>query len=449
MGYSNYGNNQNLVKLKTLEMKKVLVITYYWPPSGGGGVQRWLKFTKYLPEFGWEPIILTPLNPSIREKDESLELEVNQNLKVVKIPIWEPYGITSKFLNVQTIPKQGIVNEKHDKRISFLTWLRGNLLIPDTRIFWKKPAYKKALDIIKQENVDLIVTTGPPHSLHLIGLALKTNLNIKWVVDFRDPWADWDILDRLKLTKRSRKIHQELERRVLTTADEIVTVSKAWAQGLNKKYGKSVKVITNGFEKDDFRFNKKNDPGKFRISHFGLLNEFRNAPALWEALGELCESNDSFNDELEVFLAGNIDSSIFNQIKSITNLSDKINYVGYLSHGNLAKEYQETAVFLLISNKSKNAEGHIPGKLFEYLYSTRPILAISPLKGDVADIINNTNSGLVFEPDDKEPLKKAILSFYNSFVKKQSYQTQSDITIYERINLTRKLATCFSDLLEN
>ena len=420
-------------------MKKVLVITYYWPPSGGGGVQRWLKFTKYLPEFGWEPIILTPSNPSVLEQDVTLFDDIDPGLKVEKIPIWEPYSVASKLFSIQTIPKQGIVNKSHGKKFSLLRWMRGNMLIPDTRIFWKKAAAKKALSIIKKEKVDIVVTTGPPHSMHLIGLELKAKSNVKWVADFRDPWSDWDILDEMKLSRFARRKHENLEREVINNADLVLSVSKTWAGDLERRYSKKVSVLTNGFDEDDLAKPHDRFPEKFRISHFGLINQYRNVPELWGTLQKLAKEVKGFKDDLEVFLAGNIDEIVVNEIKSC-DLIENVVLAGYLKHSDLPQEYDKTAVFLLLTNNSKNALGHIPGKLFEYLYFGRPVLAFCEEKGDVSHLIKTIAPTSISLPAHSDEIEKSVLILYENF-KKGRHELQSDGLIdYNRRNLAKNLS---------
>ena len=426
-------------------MKKVLVITYYWPPSGGGGVQRWLKFTKYLPDFGWQPFILTPSNPSVLERDDSLLKDIDSRTKITKLPIWEPYSLASRIFRTQTIPKQGIVKGSDATRFSMLAWLRGNLLIPDTRIFWKYSATKKALKIIEDEDIDLVLTTGPPHSLHLIGHELKRRCKIPWIADFRDPWSDWDILDQMKLTSRSRSVHHKLERKVVLSADGVISVSNAWAKDLFKKHWKSIKVLTNGFEASDLVKNGSIEPEKFRMSHFGLINRLRDVPDLWTVLAELCRNDLAFKNDLEIYLAGNVEEEILNGIKSL-NLHENIFIAGYIEHEKLPEHYQKTAAFVLLTNNSKNAKGHIPGKLFEYLHFQRPILSFCTTDGDVAKIIKETKSGIAIDPKNTGKLKDTILELYSNYKGKVGFPPSSDISKYERRNLTQKLAKYFDEI---
>lgn len=428
------------------DIRSVLIITYYWPPSGGGGVQRWLSFTRHLPSFGWRPLILTPSNPSVREQDHSLLNQIHPDLKVVKIPINEPYRIVSRLFKTQTIPKQGIVENDKGWKHTILTWMRGNLLIPDTRIFWRKPAFKKAAQIIREESIDLVITTGPPHSMHLIGYDLKKKLNVKWIADFRDPWSEWDILDQLKLTNRVRNIHRKLEKKVIRSADGFLTVSHAWGQEFSRLYGKSPEIITNGYEEERQASPGKTTEDKFRISHFGLINQFRNAPALWKVLSGMCHENKNFAADLELFFAGNVDERVFAALKNY-GLDDKITHVSYIAYQELPQKYQQTSVFLLLTNKSKNASGHVPGKLFEYLIQGKPILALAEPEGDVARILENTNTGLVADPDDERMIRACLFQLYDGFVNKKNLFSPVNTHLYARRNLTESLSAYMNRII--
>ncbi len=430
-------------------MKKVLIITYYWPPSGGGGVQRWLKFAKYLTDFGWIPIVLTPSNASVKEKDYTLDQDVHSLIKVVKIPIWEPYGVASKVLGFNTVPKQGIVRKDKSLATSLLTWLRANLLIPDTRIFWKKQAVNAALKILKEEDIDILVTTGPPHSMHLIGLDIKRKINIKWVSDFRDPWAEWDILDDLKPSKLARKMHHKLEKKVIQNSDKVITVSQTWANDFSKKHKKRIEVITNGFDIEENT--KRNDrvPNRFRLSHFGLINQFRNPPVLWNALEELCTSSSDFYNNFELFLGGNIDENTQYDIEQYEYLKSKTTFAGYLPHSTLSDHYAKTVVFLLLSNKTKNSKGHIPGKVFEYISQRRPILAFTSSEGDAAQIIRSTDSGYILDQNNKQEIKEAILKIYKDYKLKRYDLKEENISQYTRKNITKNLTKLFNEIVNN
>ena len=423
-------------------MKKVLIITYYWPPSGGGGVQRWLKFAKFLPEFGWEPIIFTPEHPDFNIQDETLEAEVSNSLEVIKLPIWEPYQLFEKLTGKKT-PSQGLITS--DKKKSLLTnlalWIRGNFFIPDPRKFWVKPSVKFLLDFIERNEIDVVVTTGPPHSMHLIGLELKKKLDIKWVADFRDPWSKWDMLESFKLSSIAKKKHQLLELAVLKNADDVITVSETWAMEFEKILPRNYHVITNGFDEDDFQGVKKEEQTDvFVISHFGLINNFRNPLALWEALKKIKAAL-----KIEVRLYGMIEPSIIDSITSDPVLNSMVDIRPSISHKEVIQAYADSDLLLLLLNDSENAKGHIPGKLFEYLASNRPILALGPTDGDAAKIIKNTNSGEVFERSGS-----GLLDWITSVATlNESRVSENPIDQYSRRNLTKQLVSEIFDVFTN
>ena len=312
-----------------MRKKKVLIITYYWPPSGGGGVQRWLKFAKYLPDNGWEPIIFTPKNPEFPVIDHSLEKDIDKNLKIIKYPIWEPYQL---FKKLSGRPKKEKVNTGllfDDKKPGFkekaALWIRGNLLIPDPRIFWVKPAFRYLEKKWSEINPDLIITTGPPHSLHLIGLKLQKAFEVPWIADFRDPWSQIDILDIFYPTIIAIRKQQKLEKKVLENATKVITVSDYWGDVLKDTAGEKVSVITNGYDKNDFKeIGKSKDPEKFRISHMGIINSLRNPKALWQKLEDLCSIHPGFNNDLEINLIGTVDPGLVKELNTYPSLSQKL-----------------------------------------------------------------------------------------------------------------------------
>ncbi|MFY0650656.1 MAG: glycosyltransferase family 4 protein [Cyclobacteriaceae bacterium] len=426
-------------------MKKVLIITYYWPPSGGGGVQRWLKFAKYLPQFGWEPIIFTPENPDFSLKDDTLQKDVSPELEVIRFPIWEPFGVYKKlFKSSGKTVKQGIVIEKSKlslgDRISI--WVRANLFIPDPRRFWVKSSSNFLKSIVEDNQIDLVITTGPPHSMHLIGRRLKNSTGVKWIADFRDPWSDWDVLDKLDITSWARAIHRRMEKNVMTQCDVLLTVSNRLAdQLIKKKYGRSMKVVNNGVDEDDFKFDSAIEAnGKFKIVHMGLLNEIRNPEVLWEVLSELCEEDQEFNDQLEIVLAGMVSGSILDQLRDDQFLGKALNYLDYLPHQEVFLYYQSASIQLLLLNQSENAKWILPGKMYEYMFSGKPILTLGEPESDVNDMLMECEAGKVIGFDEKEQIrsfvKKAFVDHQQGIVFKRS----ANVLQYSRRNLTEKLS---------
>src|ERR1051325_721406 len=303
-------------------MKKVLIITYYWPPSGGAGVQRWLKFVKYLREFGWEPIVYTPENPEAPATDPSLEKDIPGNLTVLKTKIWEPYNLYKGFIGQKKNEKinAGFLSEKEKpglaERIS--VWIRGNWFIPDAREFWVKPSVKFLSGYLQKHKVDAIVSTGPPHSMHLIALELKRKFNLPWLADFRDPWTNIDFYKDLKLSKASDEKHKKLENEVLKYADKVVSVGQTMSDEFKKILGSDEKkffVITNGYDEDDlYKSEIKLDP-KFTLAHIGSINRDRNPAILWKVLAELVKENTELTSKLEIKLVGKTDVNVDKSIR--------------------------------------------------------------------------------------------------------------------------------------
>jgi len=395
-------------------MKKVLIITYYWPPAGGSGVQRWLKFTKYLPKYNWKPIIYTPENPYFDLQDEALLNDIPNEAEVWKIPIWEPYALKDKmFGKGSSSQSAGVITNKKSLKNKLLNWVRGNLFIPDPKIYWVKPSVKVLHKKILEEGIEHIITTGPPHSMHLIGLGLKKIIpNLKWIADFRDPWSELDLLNEFQLNNSSRKKHKDLEREVLQSADVALTVSETWVEDLKSLGANKVKLITNGYDVDDFELKPKTND-KFIIGHYGLLNHLRNPKNLWKSLANLCAKNSEFNTRLEIHLSGNIDNEVLNEIASYPQLKEKVKQLGYLSHAQVLHQYNEADLLLLLLFNSKSGVGNYPGKIFEYFAAQKPILAFGPKESDVQKLIEKTNIGKFFSYEETKFENDILLLFKN------------------------------------
>lgn len=432
-----------------VKMKKVLIITYYWPPSGGGGVQRWLKFSKYLPEYNWQPIIFTPDNPDFHTKDPSLLKDVSKELEVLKFPIWEPYTLYNKLFggNKKSNNTQGLLEGKSKKSFlsDFFLWIRGNFFIPDPRIFWVNPSVDFLKDYILDNSIEVIVTTGPPHSMHLIGLKLKKKIDIRWIADFRDPWVRWDMLNSFHLSYFAKRAHRRMESAVVRQADRVISVSDSWAEEIKQDHEKKAYVVTNGFDQSDFTGKEKWANDKFRIAHCGLINRFRDPEGLWKVLSDLCSENEEFNDSLEILFAGTVEPQVIDSIRNNTVLAPKFKFEGYLSHEDVLDVYRSSSVLLLLLNRTENAKGHIPGKLFEYLASNRHILAIGDINGDSANIISKTQIGETCGPEDLKAIKKAITSFFSHF-KNGKFPDKEKIEEYSHAFLTKKIVAILEDL---
>ena len=435
--------------------KKVLIVTYYWPPAGGPGVQRWLKFAKYLPEFGWEPIIYTPENPSYPLVDETLIKEVPQDLKIVKTNIWEPYQIAEKFSKSNKKFKGGQFDVgKNQSFVSKLSiFIRGNFFIPDARKFWVKPSIKFLKEYLTENHIDTIVTTGPPHSLHLIGLELKKELpNLKWIADFRDPWTEISYYKHLKLTSSSDKKHRQLEKSVFENADLTLATSYTDAENFRKN-GANAFCVTNGFDVSESlsvgeleSLNETPKPSnyktlkpKFTLSYVGVLEQLRNPENLWKSLKDLCETNPDFANDFELKFVGRIDDKILNDIENSV-LKNNIKNLGYLSHDESVKEMEKSDLLLITNFPNESSKGIIPGKLFEYLATGKPILSFGPKDADVEKILNKTKAGKHFDYSENEEISDFILSLYKDWKSGKTIHNSANINQFCRKELAKQLA---------
>lgn len=423
-----------------MEQKKLLIITYYFPPAGGPGVQRWLKFVKYLPEFDVQPIVYVPENPTYPIIDEGLVGQVSDKVIILKNKILEPYQLASVFSKNKTKKiSSGIFPQK--KKQTFLDktflWVRGNLFIPDARVLWVKPSVTYLEKYIKENNIDTIVTSGPPHSLHLIGLELKEKLNVKWFADFRDPWTTIGYHKALRLSNYAAKKHKKLESKVLNTADTIIVTSKTTKTEFEAITNKPISVITNGYDIENVE--KQTLDTKFTLAHIGSFLSDRNPLFLWECLVELVKEIPDFKSHLEIKLIGAVSQEVLDAISHF-KLAEYLNLLGYVSHHEAIAHQKKSQVLLLIEINSEDTKSIIPGKLFEYMVSNRPIIAIGPQESDFADIIKETNTGVFFDYSEKAKLKSVILDFYNQFLEGKLQSNGVGLQQYSRKNLTKQLA---------
>lgn len=424
-------------------MKKALVITYYWPPAGGPGVQRWLKFVKYLRDYDVEPIVYVPKNPQYPIVDHSFENEIPKGIKIYKRSIFEPYQLASIFSKKKAKRiSSGIIQSSDQSWLEkTLLWVRGNLFIPDARKFWVGPSVKYLQGVIKKESIDTIITTGPPHSVHLIGLGLKKNNDLRWIADFRDPWTSIGYHKKLKLTKSSQEKHLQLESKVLNSADCIVVTSNTTKKEFSNITDKPIKVITNGY--DGVRESKQQLDSGFTISHIGSLLTGRNPKALWRALQELTEENLDFKKALVLELMGVVSKDVLQTIHSY-GLEPYVRLAGYVSHDKAVLKQQSSQVLLMVEIDSEETKGIIPGKFFEYMKAKRPILGIGPKGWEVAEMISETNSGKAFTHAQDVAIKEQLITWFNAYQKKELQVKSQNIDQYSRRELTGKLARLIS-----
>jgi galactitol-specific phosphotransferase system IIB component len=420
--------------------KKVLIISYYWPPAGGPGVQRWLKFVKYLPEFGIQPVVYIPKNPHYPLIDKQLEKEVSKEVIILQKKIWEPYTIASIFSKNKTKKLgAGIITQTKKQSLleKTLLWIRGNIFMPDARFLWVNPSVKYLSKYIQKHNIDTIITTGPPHSLHLIGLKLKSKLPINWLADFRDPWTTIGYHKELKLSDWASKKHKDLEKKVLNLSDTIIVTSPTTKKEFQCITQKPIYVITNGFDTEEVKQVPLNE--KFTLAHIGSLLSNRNPLVLWEVLQELIQENENFAKNFQLKLIGAVSKEVLETLSNY-QLNNFVNNLGYLSHQEALVHQKSSQVLLLIEIDSEETKCIIPGKVFEYITSTRPIIAIGPENSDFEAIITTTNTGKFFSYKQKEVLKQTILSYFNAFLQNELQVNAINLEKYHRKNLTKELA---------
>lgn len=432
-------------------MKKVLVVTYYWPPSGGSGVQRWLHLTNHLPEYGWIPIVYAPEGAAYLEKDPGLKEKIKPTTCVLRKNIVEPNLFFLKYLRVKKgkIISTGMTLEENvnffQKITNYLSiWIRGNLFIPDARMFWIKPSVRFLKKYLRTERIDAIITTGPPHSMHLIGYNLSRKTHIPWIADFRDPWTNIDFYSDLKLTLLADKYHHHLEKKVLRQADHVITVGEQIKKEFMGKGVKNISVVTNGYDEDDLPVKQPELDSKFSLLHTGTFTRSRNSEALWKSLKEIINKESGFANDLEIRLVGKTDHSVMQSIKKYS-LKPYLKYTEYVPHQDALQMIHSAQVLLLMINNTANAKGILTGKFFEYLASGRPILLIGPTDGDAAKILYETSAGSASDFEDQEAIKNIIMNYYRLFKKQSLHSASKGVEKYSRRKLTGKL----SKILEN
>ena len=432
-------------------MKRVLIISYYWPPSGGAGVQRWLKFVKYLRNFGWEPVIYTPENPEFPETDHSLAKDVPAGLEIMKQPIWEPYDTYKKLLGRRKDEKINAAFLSEKKKNSALenlsVWIRGNFFIPDARKFWIKPSIKYLSCYLQENPVLAVISTGPPHSMHLIAMEVAKRAKLPWLADFRDPWTNIDFYKDLKLTSRADAIHRKLEIQVLSRADVVTVISPGMAGDFERIHWRKYEVITNGYDPGDTdQSHSQAADKKFSIAHIGTLVSTRNPETLWIALQDLVAADAKFASDLEIKLVGKVDYKVTESLEQ-RGLSSFVRKIDYMPHDEVVKCQQQSRVLLLIINNTPNAKMILTGKFFEYLAAGRPILCLGPADGDAAAILAETQAGLLAGFGDVSAMKDHIRSLYNDYVNGSGSTTSKGIEQYSRKELTGKLAILLDQLV--
>ena len=412
-------------------MNKVLIITYYWPPSGGAGVQRWLKFSKYLPEFGWEPVILTvdPEYAAYPVTDYSLVAGLPESVKVYTTPAINYFSFYKK--NKSNIPSAGFANNLDNTfKGKFLRFVRGNFFLPDPRRGWNRHAFNKACQLIEFEGISNVITTSPPHSTQLIGLKLKKKFpSIKWTADLRDPWTDIYYYKQFYPTILSKAIDLKFEKDVLKNANKIFTVGPSLKNLFSSKIKGSedkIEVITNGFDESDFKGISRQTPARFTITYVGTLSDIYPVEGLIPAVKNL---------DLILRFVGTISGKTRKMLEDNIQ-ADSLEILPYVTHDESIKFIMNSSLLLLIIPLHISNKSIITGKLFEYLATGLPILCLGPVDGDAAQIIRKCRAGKTFVYYDVEKI-----SSFLSEVRKNSFITDDSLVgSFSRSNLVRRIA---------
>ncbi len=397
--------------------KKVLIVTYHWPPSGGISVLRCLKIAKYLHCFGWEPVIYTPANAQYDYLDYSNEKDIPAGITILKQPILEPFNLFKKVSGRSNSDSQNPVYVRDRKRSitdKLAMWIRANFFIPDARCLWIKPSVKFLSKYLKENKIDAIFSDGPPHTNTVIACKLAQKYNIPWLADFQDPWTQVDYYEMFPISKIADWRHRRMEQKVFRIANKITIASPSWANDLESIGAKNVSPIYYGYDEDDFKNMEPKINEFFTIVHAGQLGIDRSPDTLLQVIADIKINNPDFAKKLRISFAGLVDYSIIDKINKL-NLNDNFNNLGKISREQALLLTLNSNILLLPLNKAKNVMGRIPGKLFELLRANKTILCLGPVESDAAKIVSECNAGSTFNYTDYDNLKLFIQNKYAEF----------------------------------
>ena len=424
-------------------MKRVLVIAYYWPPSGGSGVQRWVKFVKYLPALGWEPVVFAPLNADYPSLDPSFEAEVPESVEVLRGRIWEPYSAYRKLTGAKSTEVTEISSGKKTFKQRLSLWIRANLFVPGPRVGWVRPSVKKLRKYLREHPVDVIVTTGPPHSVHLIGQKLHKALGTPWIPDFRDPWSRMYYLKYLPMTSCTWRTLRAQEQAVLDQCSTVLTCTPLVQEEFQAQTQTPVACITNGFDEEDFQGPAPLPDGHFNITHTGLFAADGNPLVLWKVLGEMASRDPAFREALRIRLAGKVDREVLEALRSA---GLEVVALGPQDHAAAVREQRSATVLILPLRNDAQYRPILPGKLFEYLAARRPVLGIGQTDGAMARVLSETGAGITAEWDDASAIRSFLEEAWRQHCTGGVPATAGDIDPYSRCATAQQLAALLNQV---
>lgn len=435
-----------------MDFKTVLVVTYYWPPAGGIAVQRITKFCKYLTEFGWNPIILTVANGNFESIDKSLLKDIAHIEYVYRASSIEPhtlYNVIGRLIKTKSATN-GDTFKKHPKRSKYTTisdYIRLNLFIPDTRIGWLFNAYRSGKNIITKHKPNLIFSTAPPYTTHLVAMKLHKHSGIPWIADFRDPWVESTLYNTVKRLGIVKAINRSLERKVVSEATAVTFTGPKlrdhYIDESNYDFSKKAYVISNGYDPHDIPDINTETSDKFYITYFGSLYARRYHPVIFETIGQLVKNNHSLAKNLCLRFIGNVDTAIRSTLLTLLP-NNNLEFHNYMPYKKAIRSLYSPQLLLLIVDKVPFNDNITLGKIFDYLPTGNPILGVAPLNGDTAQLVGATQSGSVFEYDDRQSISAYVMKKYKAWEEGHLKHTSKYLANYQREHLTEQLAAIFN-----
>ena len=403
-------------------IKRVAIMVYYWPPSGGSGVQRWLFLANYFASQGLDIDVYVPNKPRIAQRDDTLKHKIHKGITEIKVNGWEPIRYSKKPIGENLVENRGVIKR-------FILWVRANFFIPDARVYWAKAAAKVFLKRHKEKPYDLFITSGPPHSLHLVGLQVKQQTDILWIADFRDPWTGFFQNRSLPFNKKTKQKHEQLEQKVLRQSDRVVVTAPSLKQDF-AAHNSNIFVLTNGYEQRLTTL-KKHSVG---MVYAGSLKAQQNPTALWQAIASLLKSNADFNKVFSLDIYGKVATSIKEEVKSL-GIDTHVRFFGYKPKELVDKHLTNAKALLLLGINMPMTANIIHGKLFEYMAAQRPVLGIGPRPSDMELLFEKHELGVYVSFSEKTLIKETLL---NWFVKNDMPKAGKGIERYERNTIAQE-----------